>query len=176
MRKIIFVYGILAGLIVIVNMIIGYALATPGVNTGSQVAGYLIMLVALSLIFIGIKKYRDRELGGIIRFIPAFMLGVGISAVAGIIYITGWEIYLVLTDYVFIENYAQSIIDAKQKAGLGGSELETVIADMEKIKIRYDNPLYRIPMTFIEIFPVGLIVSLVSAAILRFPNVLPARK
>jgi hypothetical protein len=46
---------------------------------------------------------------------------------------------------------------------------------MDAFKRQYANPLFRLPMTFAEIFPVGVLVSLVSAAILRNPRVLPAR-
>ena len=176
MKKIILIYGVLVGAIVIATMIIGYALATPDMNTSSQVFGYLTMLLAMSLIFAGIKKYRDRDLGGVIRFWPAFRVGLGISAVAGIIYVLGWELNLALTDYAFIENYTQGIIDTKKSEGVSGQALETVIANMEKMKTNYGKPLYRMPMTFTEIFPVGLLVSLLSAAVLRNPKVLPARK
>lgn len=176
MKRIILIYGVLVGAIVICTMIIGYALATPDMNTASYAFGYLTMLVAMSLIFAGIKKYRDRDLGGVIRFWPGLRLGLGISAVAGIIYVIGWEINLALTDYVFIENYTKGIIEAKKSEGLSGEALETVIANMEKMKTNYGNPFYRMPMTFIEIFPVGFLVSLLSAAILRNPKVLPTRK
>jgi len=176
MKKIIFIYGIIAGTIVIGTMLIGYALARDGMNTASMTFGFLTMFVALSLIFAGIKKYRDRDLGGVIRFWPAFGMGVGISAVAGIIYVIGWEINLALTDYVFIENYTKGIIDAKTEDGLAGADLEALVAKMEEMKTNYGKPSYRVPMTFSEIFPVGLIVSLVSAALLRNPKTLPARK
>lgn len=176
MKRIILIYGVLVGAIVIATMIIGYALATPGANTASYAFGYLTMMLAMSLIFAGIKKYRDWDLGGVIRFWPAFRVGLGISAVAGVIYVLGWELNLALTDYAFIENYTQGIIDTKKSEGVSGEALETVIANMEKLKTNYDNPLYRMPMTFVEIFPVGLLVSLLSAAILRNPKILPARK
>jgi hypothetical protein len=39
----------------------------------------------------------------------------------------------------------------------------------------YRNPLIRMPMTFLEIFPVGLLISLISAAVLKNPRVLPAK-
>ncbi|MBL4871441.1 MAG: DUF4199 domain-containing protein [Robiginitomaculum sp.] len=175
MKKIIIIYGVIVGAIVITTMIIGYAMATPDMKTGSVAFGYLTMLVAMSLIFAGIKKYRDKELGGVIKFWPALKVGLGISAVAGLIYVIGWEINLALTDYAFIENYTQGIIEAKKKAGLSGNELETLVASMEKMKTSYGNPLYRMPLTFAEIFPVGILVSLLSAAILRNPKILPAR-
>jgi hypothetical protein len=46
---------------------------------------------------------------------------------------------------------------------------------MEAFKLQYANPMIRMPMTFAEIFPVGLLVSLVSAGLLRNPRFLPAR-
>jgi hypothetical protein len=48
-------------------------------------------------------------------------------------------------------------------------------AEMDAFRVQYANPLFRLPMTFAEIFPVGVLVSLISAAILRNPRVLPAR-
>jgi hypothetical protein len=176
MKKILFVYGSIIGVVVISVMLIGLAFSTEGMNTSSQMFGYLTMLIAMSLIFAGIKKYRDRDLGGVIRFWPAFGLGLGISAVAGVFYVLGWEINLAATDYAFIENYTQGVIDAKKSAGLAGAELETLIAEMDALKTNYGKLLFRMPMTFLEIFPVGVLVSLVSAAILRKPNILPARQ
>ena len=91
------------------------------------------------------------------------------------IYVAGWEIYLNISDYAFMNDYAASIIEAKQAAGVTGDELEKVIANMEKMKAQYANPLSRLPRTFAEIFPPGFVVALASAALLRNPKVLPAR-
>jgi hypothetical protein len=46
---------------------------------------------------------------------------------------------------------------------------------MDAFKLQCANPLLRLPMTFAEIFPVGMLVSLISATILRNPRMLPAR-
>jgi hypothetical protein len=47
---------------------------------------------------------------------------------------------------------------------------------MEAFKVQYANPMYRLPMTFVEIFPVGVLVSLVSAGLLRNSRFLPFRR
>jgi hypothetical protein len=47
---------------------------------------------------------------------------------------------------------------------------------MAEFKVMYANPWFRLPMVFSEIFPVGVLVSLVSAAMLRRPTFLPARR
>ena len=85
------VYGTLSGAIAI-----GIMVATMALNLTSLHSlwfGYLVMLVALSMIFVGVKRYRDVECGGVIRFARAFGLGLGIAALAGLIYVAGWELY-----------------------------------------------------------------------------------
>ena len=102
------------------------------------------------------------------------MLGLGISVVAGVMYVFVWEIYLAMTDYAFMNEYTQSIIASKEAAGVSGAELETARAEMAQMVVNYAKPLFRLPMTFLEIFPVGVLISLISAAILRNSNFMPA--
>lgn len=175
MLRIALVYGGIAGAVVIGVMTIGIAMSGEGAGHGSPLVGYLIMLVALSLIFVGVKRYRDRDLGGVIKFAPAFLLGLAIAGVAGVIYVVGWEVYLASTDYAFMEQYAAGVVEAKRQAGAAAAEIETLQADMDALAKNYANPVFRLPMTFLEIFPVGLLIALISAAVLRNPNVLPAR-
>ncbi|MBX3703769.1 MAG: DUF4199 domain-containing protein, partial [Steroidobacteraceae bacterium] len=92
MPRLILTFGIAAGLIVAIPMCLLVATSEPGDAGQSHVVGYLIMLLALSLVFVGVKRLRDREYGGVIRFVPALLAGLGISAVAGVIYVIGWEI------------------------------------------------------------------------------------
>ncbi len=167
------IYGAIAGAISITVITLGLVFGDG--NTGSQAFGYLIMIVALAMIFVGVKRYRDRDLGGVIKFGPAFMLGLAIAGVAGIAYVLGWEAYLASTGHAFIGEYTAGVIEAKRAAGMAGAELEKLIAEMDAMVENYANPLFRMPMTFLEIFPVGLIIALISAALLRNPKVLPAR-
>jgi hypothetical protein len=168
-----FLFGTISGLIVITS-IIGWAVYGGDLGTGGELVGYLIMIVALSMIFFGIKRYRDREGGGVIKFVPALMLGIGIAAVAAVIYVLVWEVYDTATQHAFINVYTDAMIEAQRAKGAGPA-LDATIAEMTKLKQDYANPMFRIPMTFLEIFPVGLIIALISAAILRNPKVLPAR-
>ncbi len=176
MLRIALIYGAIAGTIVIGAMTLGFILDGDEKGAASgQIFGYLIMLAALTLIFVGVKRHRDVNHGGVIKFLPAFLTGLAIAAVAGAFYVTGWELYLAATDHAFIEEYSAAVIEKKKAAGLAGAELDKAIAEMNRMVENYGNPLFRIPITFSEIFPVGLLISLVSAAILRNPKVLPAR-
>ncbi|MDP9198395.1 MAG: DUF4199 domain-containing protein [Pseudomonadota bacterium] len=175
MSHIILIFGTIAGLIVAVPMCLMVANAEPGSAATSHFTGYLIMLLALSLVFVGVKRLRDRELGGVIRFGPALLAGLGISAVAGVIYVIGWEITLAVTDFAFIDSYSSAAIEAARAKGASAAELQALAAKMDEFREQYANPFFRLPVTFIEIFPVGLVVSLISAALLRNSRLLPAR-
>jgi len=176
MQKIAITYGIMSGTITIVTLIIGLMVSDGGSFLSSELFGYLTMLVALSMIFIGIKRYRDQELGGVIRFLPAFAMGLAIAVIAGIIYMLVWELYSISTDYAFIDSYVKSAIEAKRAAGLSGDRLAQEIAKLEELRTDYGKFYIRMPMTFLEIFPVGLVIALLSAALLQNPKILPARQ
>lgn len=138
--------------------------------------GYLTMLVGLSLVFLAVKRHRDVDLGGVIRFWPAFGLGLGISFIASVIYALCWEATLAFTGMDFAGTYANAVIERQKAAGVSSEALAKLVADMEQFKTNYASPAYRLPMTFTEIFPVGVIVSLISAALLRNSRLLPARR
>jgi hypothetical protein len=173
--RIILIFGLAAGLAVAVPMCLMVASSEHGSAATSLFAGYLVMVLGLSLVFLGVKRLRDRELGGVIRFVPALVAGLGISAVAGLIYVVGWEITLAVTDYAFIDDYSDAAVEAARAKGASAAEVEKVITQMSEFRAQYADPLFRLPVTFIEIFPVGCLVSLISAALLRNSRFLPAR-
>ena len=171
-------YGIVAGLIVATPMVWRMLAAKPGATeepVAGMLLGYLTMIVALTAVFLGVKAYRDKVLGGAIRFLPALGVGLGISAVASVLYVIGWEISMAYSSFDFIAFYKGYIVDTARAKGATGAELNQAIADADAFATMYKNPLYRMPLTFIEMFPVGVLISLISAAILRNNRVLPAR-
>jgi len=168
-------YGAISGAIAAIVLTVSIAAGTSN-HTTSLWFGYLVMLVALSLIFIGVKRYRDMDCGGVIRFGRAFALGLAIAAVAGLVYALVWESYLQLSGYDFMADYTKSILDGMRAEGATPAAIEAKAAEMNAMAESYKNPLFRIPMTFIEIFPVGFLVALISATLLRNPKILPARR
>jgi len=175
MLRLVTLYGIVAGLIVCTHLVwIVVSPADVHMDRG-YVYGYGTMIVALTAVFLGIKHYRDKVLGGVIGFGQAVVVGLGISLVASIVYVVGWELCLAISGYDFGSVYAQAMVDAARQKGASSAELERVVADGEAFAKNYANPLYRMPITFIEIFPVGVLITLISAAVLRNSRVLPAR-
>jgi hypothetical protein len=176
MRKIILTHGLIAGIIVGVPMLIGNLAfdSQPPVAIAMTI-GYATMLIALSTVFLGIKRQRDTAGGGVIRFWPALGMGLGITVIAALIYVATWELTQALSGYPFVADYTRMLVAEKQAAGASAAEIATLRAQMDQFAVQYADPLYRLPVTFIEIFPVGVLVSVISAALLRNPRFLPAR-
>ena len=176
MLRYILKYGLVAGVVAGgVLSAVSIALAGQQMLEHGMVIGYLTMLVALSAVFVGIKRHRDAELGGVIRFWPAFGLGIGISFVASVIYMLSWELATSIVHLDFADAYAKFLIEQERAKGASAEALAKRAAEMETFKVQYANPLFRLPMTFAEIFPVGVLVSLASAALLRSSRFMPAR-
>ena len=92
------------------------------------------MLMALSLIFVGVKRYRDVECGGVIRFGRAFLLGLGMAAVAGLIYAIGWEVFLAASGYDFMAEYSASILERMRAEGATAAAIEAKAAEMRALR------------------------------------------
>src|SRR5262245_10637220 len=178
MRKVTLTFGLLAGAIISVFMVIGMALwEKTGKFTHSMLLGYATMVIALSMIFFGIKSYRDNYQNGVIRFWKGFQVGLFIALIASLMYAITWETYMQARPAsvaAFIDHYAESqVIEMKEK-GASAAEIDREVKKMDGLKKMYANPAIRFGMTLMEILPVGVIITLICAAILRKKEFLPA--
>ncbi len=168
MKKIVLVCGLISGLIVTAMMVITVAMCyRTGNFEGSMALGYATMLLAFSLIYIGIKNYRDKHNNGIISFGKAFKIGFYITLIASTIYVLVWlvDYYVFVPD--FMDKYSELMINKTKQEGASQIEIDEKTAEMASFKDMYKNPLMIILLTYAEILPVGLIVSLISALILK---------
>ncbi len=155
-------YGLLSGSTAILGII-----ATIVFGIAYQWLGYLIMLIAFSAIYVAVVRYREEVQGGVLRFSTGLWVGLAISLIASLAYLSGWELYLFLTDYSFASEYVDTVIAAQQANGVDEVALQNLRADMDEFADAYSYFPFRAAMSFVEIFPVGLLVSVVSAAILK---------
>lgn len=174
MLRIALVYGLISGLIIIVSITLSLVFSSDEVSPALEWLGYLIMLVALSAVFFGIKRHRDIHHGGVVTFWTALKTGLLITLFATLAYVVVWEVYLAFSGSTFIDAYTAGLLEQKAASGASETEIADYAAELDAMKAQYANPVFRVPITFLEIFPVGLVVSLISAAILRNPRVLPA--
>lgn len=168
MKKIILVCGLISGLIVSAVMIYSTASCYNSNDfEGNMFLGYASMIIAYSLIFVGVKTFRDKYHGGKISFGKAFRIGLWITLIAATIYVVVWliDFYFFIPD--FMERYAAHMLNQAKNAGATAAELAQKAAEMNSYREMYKKPLFVILLTYAEIIPVGLVVSLIAALILR---------
>jgi len=162
--------GLIAGTLIIGIMIGGFQVFGVDGSAGSMAFGFLLMFMVLSLIYFGIRGFRAQQANEMIKFSKAFLLGLATSLFAGIAYVLIWEVYTALTNNSFIGTYTDHLIELEQAKGVGKDALDAFVAEMEIRKANYAKPLYRMGITFAEMFPMGVVVSLISALILHRPK------
>ena len=166
MKKVILIFGIIAGIIVSAMLFISMAGGSMDFENG-ELLGYATMIIALSTIFFGIKTYRDKYLNGSIRFGKAFLMGLYISLVASTMYMASWMIIINTYGADFMDEYYQYSVEKLKNSGEEQQEIDLQIQQMEEYKELYKSPVVQIGVTYLEILPVGLLISLISATILR---------
>jgi hypothetical protein len=169
MKKLVLTYGLLSGVILATLTATMLTLCLNGTidMRHSQVLGYTMMALAYIAVFFGIRVYRDQHSGGAITFGRAFKVGILITLVTCAVYVIGWEIVYwgFLPD--FGDKYAAYTLQQMQEDGASAAAIAEARANMEKFKELYRNPFFNVGITFLEVFPTGLIVTLISAAVLR---------
>lgn len=140
----------------------------------TETFGYSVMLVAMSFVFVGVKRYRDIEGGGVIRFWHALGLGLSIALIASIAYVLIWELYLAVTNYRFMDDFIAGVLAKARASGKSAAEIAKLRTDLDAMRTMYANPLIRLSMTAMEILPVAVPVALASTIFCN-PRFLPAR-
>lgn len=168
MKKNIIIYGLISGLVISAFMAVNVSMCVKsGDFDSSIVIGYASMIIAFSLIFVGIKNYRDKYNDGVISFGRAFKVGLFMVLIASTIYVIVWLIEERFFFPDFIDKYTAHEINKLQSSGISASELAKKTKELEQAKEMYQNPALKILMTYAEILPVGLVVTLISSLILK---------
>lgn len=170
MRKIVITYGLISGAIITCLFLLSmYLWSKEFINfDNGEYFGYGSMLVALSMVFFGIKSYRDNQKGKSIGFLKGAQVGILISLLSSFVYAAGWEVYIRTNpENTFMEEYTKHYIGKLKEKGVSQEEIDKTTTEMASMQEYYKNPVIRFGMTLLEILPVGVIVTLLSAAILR---------
>ena len=171
MKKIIIRYGLIAGAIVSVLMLLSLPLMNnlSKENEGlSMLVGYVSMILSVSTIFIAIKTFRDKYNEGKIKFGKAFLIGLCITLIAAAIYALVFVIADALSGEAFVESYRNMQLDKiNSDTTINLDQKHVEITKMEEQMEMYRNPIVKFFFTMLEYFPVGLGASLLAALILK---------
>lgn len=175
MRRVIITYGLISGAIVSGLMLASMPFWENGVLNfdNGEVVGYTTMVISLSLVFFGIKSCRDYVYHGSITFWQGFKVGILITLIASFMYAVTWEICYHTIASDFTEKMAQHYVDKARNDGKTAEEVAVVVEQMESMNEWYKNPALRFVITLTEILPVGIVITIICALLLRNREVLP---
>ncbi len=163
MKKNILIYGLIIGITLCINMITHVNMMYGDTNyKGNDVVGYTTMVVLFSLIYFGVRNYRNKNLDGFISYGKAFKIGALIALVGSILYVVVSMFYYYLFVPDFIDVYTSYILESTAQA-----DLQAKTEEMANFKEMSKNPLFVILITYFEVLPIGLVVALTSALILK---------
>jgi hypothetical protein len=169
MKKLVLTFGLISGAILatITGIMLTLCLGGTFDFSDMEVVGYSAMVLSFLAVFFGIRTYRETHAGGAITFGKAFQVGILITLVSCAVYVIGWQI--VYWNFIpdFLDRYAAFMIEKLRDHGASAAEIAAEEKKMTEFKRLYANPFFNVAITFLEVFPVGLVVTLVSAAILR---------
>ena len=168
MKKTELVFGLIAGGVVALWAICGIAYCySTNRFEGSMLLGYISMILALSLAFVAVKNYRDKQNGGVISFCKAFRMALSITAIASTVYVLAWVIdyYLFIPD--FMDKFSAQMLRDVRASGASKAVMDAQAAQVASMKESYKSPVMVVLFTYLEILPVALFVPLVTALILK---------
>jgi hypothetical protein len=167
MKKIVLTFGLISGLIMSVLMGGSLLLADKIGSSHSLLLGYTIMVASFLLVYFGIRSYRDNALDGKISFGRAFACGILITLISSVCYVVMWEVLYFNFMPHFMDSYFAAQIHKLQSAGLDAATTAARVAAIQHSQQLYQNPLVNMAYTIMEPLPVGLLMTLISATLLR---------
>ena len=167
MKKTILTFGLISGLLSSLMMIATVPFMDRAGFDHGYVLGYTTIVLSLMLTFFGVRSYRDHVGQGHITFGRAFVVGLAITLISCTFYVVTWEIIYFNFMPDFMDRYGAHVLQKMQAAGATAAAIQQKSAELDKLKVMYKNPFFNALMTFIEPFPVGLVITLLSAAVLR---------
>lgn len=169
MKKNILIFGLISGIIITTMLVVstGMLYNNPSHFESNKVVGYAAIIAAFAFIYVGVRNYRNNYNQGYITFGRAFKVGFFIALIASTMYVTGWLIdyYLFIPD--FLEPFSVCVINDAKNNGATAAELQSKTEYLATLKEMYKNPLFVILLTYWEVLPLGAVIALISALILK---------
>jgi hypothetical protein len=167
MRKTVLTFGLISGAISAVTLLATIPFIDKiGFDKG-EILGYALIVLSALLVFFGVRSYRENVAEGRLTFARGFAVGILIVLISNFFYVAAWEVVYFKFMPDFAEKYGAHMVDRAKSSGASEEKIEQTRREMKEFKEMYDKPAMNVAVTFMEVFPIGLGVTLLSAAILR---------
>ena len=165
MKKTVLTFGLISGVISSIMMVATIPFADRIGH--SYFVGYTVIVLSFLLVFFGIRSYRDNQSARQITFTKAFSVGILITLISCVFYVGTWEVLYFHFLPGFMEKWSAHTVQELTASGASPATIQQRLQQLKKYKEMYDNPFLNAAITFVEPFPVGLVITLISAAALR---------
>ena len=167
MKKTVLTFGLISGVVSSLMMLATLPfIHRIGFDKG-LIVGYTAIVLSFLLVFFGIRSYRENVGNGSITFGRAFSVGILITLISCAFYVVTWEIIYFKLMPDFMETFTNYAVEQVRSSGGSQQMIEAKLKEMKDLGVKLNNPFINAAMAFIEPFPVGLLLTLISSAILR---------
>ncbi len=168
MKKTILTYGLLSGLVAAVLMTCSALYFKNSTDSKyGELIGYAGILLSMLFVYFGVRSYRESLAGGALSFGKAFQVGILITLISCACYVIAWMIVYHTMMPDFMDQYIERTLAQLKQAGATEDRIREEAARMEAYKAMYRNPFTLAAITFLEPFPVGALVTLITSLVLR---------
>ena len=168
MKRTILICGLIGGLISVGWFLLSEQFFSFNMSMNTRMYfGYATMILGLSVIFVAIKNYRDNYNDGVITFGKAFKIGLFITLIASTVYVVVWMIDFTWFIPDFFDKYRSHMLTEMKAHGATAAEIQTKMTELNNGAELYKNPLFNALFTYMEIVPVGLVISVIAGLILK---------
>jgi len=167
MKRTVLVFGFISGAVMAAMLFSSIFFIDKIGFDRAEIVGYTSMVLAFLLVFFGIRSYRENVGGGAISFGRALTVGLLIMLISTVCYVVAWEIVYFNFFHSFADKYAAHMVEQVRNSGASEQVIQAKLQEMKRFKELYENPFFNAAITFLEPLPVGLILTLISAIILR---------
>lgn len=165
MKRVVLTFGIISG-VLSSAMMLGTIPFADKIGH-SLIVGYATIVASFLLVYFGIRAYRNTVGGGRITFGRGFGVGISITLITCVFYVASWEVMYFFFMPDFMTKYTAHEVEKAKASGASEAAIQAKIQELDKAAEAYKNPLVNVSETFLEPFPVGLLITLISAAVLR---------
>jgi hypothetical protein len=167
MKKTVLTFGLISGVVSSLMMLLTMPFMDRIGFEHGHVVGYTAIVLSFLLVFFGVRSYRENVAGGVLTFGRGFTVGLLITLISCAFYVATWQVIYFKLAPGFMDKYETYVVEQARASGASDQALQETARRMQSLKRLLDNPLVNAAMTFLEPFPVGLLVTLISAAVLR---------
>lgn len=169
MKKTVITFGLISGAISALMGIITMPFLDKIEASHTEILGYTTIILSFLMVFVGIRSYRENVRHGEISFGRAFAVGILITLISTCCYVATWEAlyFNVSSVHSAMEKYSSNLVDKAKASGASAAEIQAQLQEIARYKELYQNPFFNSAITFLEPFPVGLVITLGSALVLR---------